>query len=74
MTGAIIVLLSAVIPFILKEILRSQAKNDTPQAKLEKAKNENDKALAAGDINALLDDRLRHTSPDHSGGQVGNPS
>lgn len=63
--AAILTLLGVLVPVFIQIWKKSQ----TPKAQLQKEIDENDQAIVRGDVNLLLDQRLRSVQPkgpDHS--------
>lgn len=65
MTASILAILAGVTTLVIFFVKRRA----TPAKQLELALDENDTAIDRGDVDLLLDSRLRHTSPNHSIGQ-----
>jgi hypothetical protein len=72
MATGIISLLVTIAGLVAWLIKRKLQRDDDPKVQLQKKLDENDNAIARGDVNDLLDDRLRNTHPNNRSGQDSN--
>ncbi len=73
MALAIIGLISSLVTLFFYLLKRKNERADLPEVRLQKQFDENNKAIARGDVNDLLDDRLLHTHPNNLSGQGSHP-
>lgn len=74
MTLTILGLVSGLLGLFVYLLKRHNQRADEPKTQFQQKLDENDKALAAGDVNSLLDERLRHTSCNNLSGPASNPN
>jgi hypothetical protein len=74
MTAAILGIVATVVAVLARVLYRKWQRDDDPVVQLQRAKDENAKAIAAADastVNRLLDDGINSVPPNKGGGDTG---